>query len=81
MKRKVPNLKVTQDPEKPVAPEVIATSIRDIAEGTRRLMASELNERAVLILLAHSSGIRQSDIQRVLNAMQALDKTYLRKKG
>lgn len=61
--------------------EVIAGSIREISEGIRKLRAGRLNDKALLLLLSHASGIGQRQVERVLDALKTLDSTYLKPQG
>ncbi len=75
---------VVQAPGKAVvATEVIAQSIKEIADGMRKLRAGQMNERALLLLIQHStpSRIGVSAILEVLNALDSLDRSYLKKKA
>jgi len=74
---------VVQAPNKAVIPtEIIAQSIKEIADGMRKLRSGQMNERALLLLIQHStpSRIGVSAIQEVLNALSDLEKSYLKKK-
>lgn len=73
-----PSIRITQDPNNPEPPEVMARSIVEIAEGARKLLGSRLKERAVLVLLKDATGETLETIRRVLNAAASLDKTYLK---
>lgn len=78
---------VKQDAEKPVPVEVLAESIKAISEGVRKLRAGPLNDKALLLLIHHASpgGYRtprpsMHDIRAVLDGMDALEATYLKKR-
>lgn len=79
--KKAQNVKVVQDPEKPIATEIIAESIQTIAEGMRTLTSGRLNNRALLTLIKDACPARISfqDIRMVLVAIESLDKMFLRK--
>lgn len=70
---------VRQDETKPVPVEVLAESIRHISEGVRKLRAGPLNDKALLLLIHHSTGVAQRDIKAVLDGIESLDTAYLRK--
>lgn len=77
-----------QHPDKEVPTEILATSIVDIAKGIRELRAGRLNEKALTLLIQHAaptknrSGQRysQSEITDILDGIENLERTYLRKK-
>lgn len=77
MKKK---LTVTQDAETPVEVSVLAKSIVDISQAAKRLTQSGLNRKAVIVLIAHSSGISQRDVRIVLEHMEYLQSAYLNQK-
>lgn len=66
-------------PETPIAVEILAQSIVDIGEGMRRINSSRLNRHALLVLLKSASGQSMSSIGSVLNALENLEATYLKK--
>lgn len=86
MKRKV---KVTQSDKEPVPTEVLASAIVSMAQGVRALRRGRLNDRALFMLIADAAplikghrphrpvGIR--DVKAVLEGIDALEKTFLRK--
>ena len=62
--------------------ELLASSIVQVAEGARRLKASRLKERAVVLLIRDSitgGKLALKDIQAVLDAAATLDIRYLKK--
>lgn len=71
-------MNVTQDPNAPVAPSVLAQAIVDLAAAAKRLSTSKLNQKAVVILLNHSTGVPQRDIKYVLAGIEQLQKDYLK---
>lgn len=76
MKTKEKPVTVVQSEMDPVKPELLATSIRDIARGFARVESSGLNRRALTVLLKDSTGVSMNDIDRVLNALRGLEKNY-----
>jgi hypothetical protein len=69
---------VRQNEEEPVEVEVLAQAIVDIGKAAKRLAASRLNRKAVIVLLAHQTGIGQTVISNVLDGIEALEADYLR---
>lgn len=81
MKTKKPKgLTVTQDEENPISKEVLASAVVKIAQGVKRMNATPLNRRAVVVLLADQTRIAKSTVERVLNGLDNLEFTYLKKK-
>lgn len=70
--------------ENPELLEQLEAEIREISGAVRRLLASNLNERAILVLvndaLPGTAGLGIRDIKMVLDAVANLDSKYLRKK-
>lgn len=59
--------------------------VKDIAEGIvhvskamKELQSGRLSNKAVLVLLSHTSGLSQKDIIKVLNGLSDLEKIYLK---
>lgn len=73
-------IKVIQG-EKEIPTEILAESIQAIADGMKKMRNGRLNDRAIIMLIQHStSGISQRQIKDVLNSIENLASTYLRKK-
>jgi hypothetical protein len=70
---------VRQEAEKPVEVEVLAAAIVEIGKAAKRLAQSSLNRKAVIVLLAHQTGLGQGVIKTVLDGISDLESTYLRK--
>lgn len=81
---------VKQDEKKPIAVEVLAHAITEIAQGVRKLRAGPLNDAALVLLIEHaaprpSGGYRvtkvgKREIKAVLDGIDALEATYLKKR-
>lgn len=71
---------VKQNPEAEVPVEILARSIKEIADGMKRIRTSALNDKALKLLISHSSGVSQRDVHNVLWALDSLSVTYLKKK-
>jgi hypothetical protein len=65
-------VKVKQNPEQPVAAEVIAEAILGISESMKRLSTSGLKRKAIVTLIHDQSGIGKRDIEIVLNNLESL---------
>lgn len=77
-------VKVVQDISDPVPTEVLAKSIRDIAQGIRALRKgpNTLTDRALFLLIqdcAPGSRLGIKDIAAVFSGIDALEKNYVRK--
>lgn len=80
---------VKQNEERPVPVEVLAESIKAIAESVRKLRAGPLNEKALVLLIQHntrgagaygSGKVGTTEIRAVLDSMDSLEAAYLKKK-
>lgn len=70
---------IIQDWEKPIETSVLAQAIVDMSNAAKRLAQSGLNRKAVIVLLAHSTGIAQGTVRKVLEHMEYLQVEYLSK--
>lgn len=59
--------------------EKIAINISELAKRVRALINGPLNKKALVILLANSSGMYQNQVENVLAALENLDKDWLNK--
>lgn len=73
-------ISVIKDPETPVAVEVIEQSILDIAEGMRKINNTRLTRRALVYLIHMNSKVAIGTIEIVLNNLDALEQTYLKRR-
>lgn len=78
---------VKQDAEKPVPVEVLAESIKTIAQGIRRLREGPLNDRCLFLLIqqaaptnARYKKLSVGDIKSVFEGIDSLEAEYLRKR-
>lgn len=73
---------VKQDEEKPVTQEVLAEAIVNIGKATNKLLASGINQRAIVVLLHdHLKGhVGRPAIMAVLEALPELEQAYCTKK-
>lgn len=78
----------SEEPAKEIPTEVLASSIVAIAEGVRKLRAGRLNDKALLLLIQHAapnvgprnySPLSIKEIRAVLDGIESLETTYLRK--
>ena len=67
---------VEQDKENPVPKKILAQAIVDISAAVKRLAASGLNRKAIVVLLSHDSGQPQYVIENVLSSLEQLSRDY-----
>lgn len=83
-------VKVVQNPESPVATEVIAEAIVAISQGVKKMLAGPLNESALILLITNATpsvgrGYRKTvvsarAVKAVLAGMESLEREYLKPK-
>lgn len=56
----------------------LAEAVVEISKSVAKLRASGLNERAIVVLVKHETGISMADITRVLRALEKLEEKYTR---
>ena len=72
---------VRQQPEKEIPTEILAESIVAISDGFRKLRSGRLNDKTLLLLVSHASGVAQREIKAVFEAIESLERLYLKKKS
>lgn len=60
--------------------EVIAESILEISKGMKQIRAGRLSEKALTVLLCHSTGFGAGTVRTVLQALEDLEAQYIKKK-
>jgi hypothetical protein len=55
----------------------LAESVRKIEKGMKELNSAGLNRKAIVVLLAESTGVARRDINAVLNGLESLGAEYL----
>ncbi len=74
MKKKVV---LQDDPEEPAVPHIILTqAILEMSRSMKRLLASGLNRKAIVILVHDQSKLSKRDIELVLNNLESLAEDY-----
>lgn len=76
--KKTTKLVVKKDPDSDVTAEVLAESIVKISQAMRQLRSGRLKDRAIIILLASSTGLNQHIIKQVIEGISSLEATYLK---
>lgn len=74
---------IKQNPDAPVATDILAEAIVNVSRGMTKLLKGPLNESAVVILIQETCGgrsaISREDVKRVLHAAADLEHNYVRK--
>lgn len=88
MAKKKTEVKIVQDEQAPVPVEVLAESIKSIADGVRRLRAGPLRDDTLCLLIAKAckpvgNGYNKKrpterQVRAVLNGIEALEAQYLK---
>lgn len=75
------NNKVTvrQDETKPIPVEILASSIVEIAKGVKRINASALSRKALVVLLCDYTKYSKYQVEAVLRGLDELERMYLKK--
>jgi len=80
-------VKVVKNPEQPEPTAVIAEAILAISEGVKRLRASRLNDRALVLLIQHAcpsvgkfnqKPVSAKEVRSVLDGIESLEREYLK---
>jgi hypothetical protein len=58
--------------------EPIVTAIQEVSDVFKKLQASKVKERVILLLIRDSTNLPLTDIQQVLNAASQLKSKYLK---
>jgi len=72
-----PKPKVIQ-PEPPIAAEIIATAIVDIAQAMKAINNTRLTRKAIVALIQDQSKLSKNTINIVLNNLNDLEKDWLK---
>ena len=72
-------IKVVPTPEKEEPVEVIAQAIQDMSRACQKLLNGRLKREAIVALIHDKSGIAKRTIEYVLNNLEQLEHTWLRK--
>ena len=56
----------------------MADAIERIDTAMKQVLSSRLKYKTLLVLLAHSSGLTQGNVEKVLDALDTLRKDYLK---
>lgn len=71
-------VKQSANPDEEIPFEVMAQSIKNLAELGKKIKASKLSQRAVLVLLRDMTGESMETIRKILDSLPELEKRYLK---
>lgn len=71
-------VRLKKSEENPESKEILAAAITRISESMVKLLASGVNEKAIIILINHDTKIPKQDIKAVFSAMARLKGWYCR---
>lgn len=69
-------IEIVQDANAVVEKPVLAQAIVDLAKSVERLSALKLTRKAIIVLLAHDTGLGQRTIEDVLYGIASLRARY-----
>jgi hypothetical protein len=75
--RKVPQLETDEQKRNRETVESIANNLAQLSDAVASLLHGPLKRRALFVLLAHSSGSSQRQVEAVLVALEGLKKDWL----
>jgi hypothetical protein len=79
--KKEPAVKIVPGADdEPLPVEIIEQSIVEIADGMKRLNSTRLTRKAIVTLLHASSGVNKGTIEIVLNNLELIEHTWLKKR-
>lgn len=72
--------KLIQKPNEPEVPaEILAQSIETVSNGMRKILNTRLNKRALMLLIRDACSLSLTEVEKVLDAIENLDKRFLKK--
>jgi len=75
---KTKTITVKTNEENPEPTEIIAQAIIDIAAGMKKINEGRLGRHALIVLIKDRSGVSQTNIKLVLDAITDLKRAYIR---
>jgi hypothetical protein len=76
MNPKKREVRVDQNPEEIIERPVLAKAIVDISHAMKKLLASGLNQRAIVCLVHDTCNVGKPDIRAVLESLESLSRNY-----
>jgi len=58
--------------------EIIAKNISDLSKSVQIVLGGKLKRKAIVLLLAHSSGLPQYQVDNMLTALENLEKDWIK---
>lgn len=77
MAKAAKKIEVVQNKDEPVPAKILAESIRRVADSNRQMRTAGLTRRAIVTLLHDSSKVSKTEIERILDSLDDLEKNYL----
>lgn len=71
-------LVIKQDPKNPIPAEILAASIIDIAKAAKLVTQGKLTRNCLAALIKDKTGISKNQILIVLEALDSLEKDWLK---
>lgn len=71
------NIETLEQKQQREMTEAIAKNLNNLAGSVKALVNGPLKKKTILILLAHTTGLSQRDVDNVLGALQTLPKDFL----
>lgn len=72
------NVVVKQEEGAEIATEIIAGAIVELSAAMKRINEGRLTRKALVVLLAHSTGLGHNTIQTVLVGLESLEQNYVK---
>lgn len=72
-------INITAVPDNPVPAEVMEQAIVEIGKAMKRINETRLTRRAIVVLIHHHSKVALGTVELVLNNLDALEDTWLKK--
>jgi hypothetical protein len=79
MKSNNKTVTLKQNPEEPIAVEIIVKAIMDISENMRNVLSAGLTKEAIVTLVHAKSGVGKTDIRTVIDNLADLRKDWCSK--
>ena len=78
--KRIRGSKIEIPPDENIPTEILAEEIVRLSKAAQALKNSRLTKRAILVLLKDSTGMSFAQIKLVLEALEDLEKTYVKKR-
>lgn len=71
-----PRVVIDQDEDRPIEKHVLAKAIVEMSASMKRLLASGINRKAIIVLLNDQTSLGKGTIAMVLDGLEQLAKEY-----